>query len=63
MPNPNADRLFKCELPATSRLGRELSTRAAPGLERLLWMDRLNTLYDTASAKARSSCSLSASPQ
>ena len=48
------ERLFKFELPATSRLGQTLSMRAAAPLERLLAMDRLNDLYDFASARAQS---------
>ena len=47
-----ADRLFKCELPraAAQRLGDVFSSRATATLERLLAMDRLNRLYDRASA-------------
>src|SRR5205823_13995681 len=48
------DRLFKCEIPprAAARLGDVVSSRAQGALERLLAMDRLNRLYDKASAKA-----------
>src|SRR5687768_15063989 len=46
------NRLFRCELPARTELGRSLSRHAAPTLEWLLGIDQINTLYDHVAQQA-----------